>query len=88
MHPLYALVIIASVFVFLTCTLPGFLHITNIHKSKNIPIVCIGLGAIFGIELLFHFFHGPRRCMNPRCKCTRCNCGPHCRCDGSRCSCH
>lgn len=87
MHTLYALAIIASVFVFLTCTLPGFLHVTGIHKTKNIPIICVGLGVLFGVQLLFHFIHGPgRRCINPRCRCKNCICGHRCRCDGSRCN--
>ena len=52
MNFLFALVILSSVIIFITCTIPGFLHVTGIHKTKNISFICIGLGVIFGINLL------------------------------------
>ena len=81
MHFLYALVMVASVFVFFSCTLPGFLHVTGIHKTEKIPVICVGLGVLFGIHLLFQFFFG---CKNPGCKCKNCSCGKNC---GKNCKC-
>lgn len=88
MHLLFSMIIIASVLVFLTCTLPGFLHVTGIHKSKKtLPVICIGLGVLFGIQLLLQFIGcGRGRCGNPRCKCRNCKCGFNCQCDGRNCN--
>ena len=82
-----SLLIILSILIFLTCTLPGFLHITGIQKHKKIPMICVGLGAIFGISLIFNFMYKilyvESKCSNPKCHCKHkkgSNCDCNCNC--------
>ena len=50
---LLGLIVILSIVIFVSCTMPGFLHLTGLLKNKNLPVICLILGALFGIGLLF-----------------------------------
>jgi len=86
---LFTLIVVISIVIFFSCTLPGFLHVTGIHKTKNIQMICVGLGTIFGIHLLFQFIFGIHSFgySHKICQCGRnCQCGIKCQC-GRNCQC-
>lgn len=88
MHSLVYLSVIVGVFVFFSCTLPGFLHVTKLQKIKGIPTICVGLGALFAVSLVLNGLNqliNGSKCNNPRCRCSNCKCGPNCKCVSCRC---
>ena len=41
-----------AVVIFFGCTLPGFMHVTGLHKNNKVGIICLGLGVLLVIQLL------------------------------------
>lgn len=79
---IFAILITISFFIFFTCTLPGFMHITKLHKVKGIPLICLALGTLFLINLIYKFLLIPFAIIlyTKKEKCSKCKCGKNCKC--------
>ena len=90
MNNLNVILSVVSVVIFVTCTVPGFLHITGIRKNKKLNVVCMALGLLLAVQLtlmVVNALMGTCECgMGMACKCGK---GKRCRCPkGGRCGCH
>lgn len=70
---------VLALLLLFSCTLPGFLHVIGVRKQKDIHIVCVGLGLLFGINLLLLVVEMISCSCEGECKCGKdkdgnCNC--------------
>lgn len=61
---LYLLISVVLIYIIVTCTIPGFLHITGIKRAENINIVCLVLGGLLLLNVIYAFFFPCDACKN------------------------